>query len=228
MLTLASVRPAPEVRNLLLFADDADTGLHYLLPVALVPEDAGTLTVMGRGSRRRPEGILGGFWTLSLHGNVADATRTALAAALATPEIPQPRLLMAEAQLDLHLTLATDAAARARVEGWRGGTVALNGELPPGEAAGAVVTAWQNGLPDASAELILTVRGLGEPAELVVEDNRLRTVTAPGYRKVESLSHSLAARRQDAAALTIRHRQPLRLPGRGRDGGIVWAGFDPQ
>lgn len=226
MLSLASARLAPGSRALLVFADDADPALHHLLAVALDAEPAASLTLMGRGSRKRAEGILGGFWTLPLHGAATEAERAALAASLTRPDAPTPRLVTAEATLEATVTLAPGITATARVEGWRGGTVALNGEAPAGEAGAALAKAWKNSLPEAHADLTLTVHGMGEAAELSLDAHGLRVTTgAPGVR-LESRAHSLGIRQQAAGRLVLRHHQPLRLPHAGANA-IIWAGFDP-
>lgn len=225
MLTLGSVTTLPGRPGLLVFADDGDPGLRHLLAVGLVAEGPGALTVMGRGPRNRPEGVLGGFWSLSLRGAVSDADRAAIAAALAAPDGAAPRLVMADARLVLDADLGADVAAQAQVAGWRGGTVALNGELPAGEAGLALARAWERGLPDARADLALTVTGMGEPSEIVLDERSLGLTAGPGGMRMTGYDSSTRSRRQSAATLTVRRRQHLRLPGRAP---VVWAGFDRE
>lgn len=225
MLTLGSLTTLPGRPGLLVFADDSDPGLRHLLSVALVAEGPGALTVMGRGPRDRPEGVLGGFWALSLRGALSEADRTAIASALAAAEGAVPRLVMADARLVLDASLGPEAAAHAEVAGWRGGTVALNGELPAGEPGLALARAWERGLPDARADLALTLTGMGEPAEIVLDERSLGLTAGPGGMRMASSDSSTRSRRQSAATLTIRRRQHLRLPGRAP---VVWAGFDRE
>lgn len=225
MIALGTLRAVTGRANLLVFGDDVDPAAHHVLPLDLTGDGPPSLTIMGRGPRDRTEGILGGFWTLPLRGNAPPSNLTAITAQLARPDTPAPRLLMAEADLDLRAVLMPDpeTAATAHVTAWRGGTVALNGEAPAGDAGKALARAWDRGLPDAVAQMTLTLRGMGEPDAMTSLDETLRLSGGDGHLTLESTSSTTTTRRQGVAVLTIRRDHPLRLPP-GRD--VIWAGFD--
>lgn len=220
MISLSSASLAPGLPDLLVFSDDADPGLRHVLALALVADGVAGLTVMGRGRRTEAAGILGGFWSLPLRGAVTDADRATLALQGGT------RLVMAEAGLEVQVDLTPSVSAHAQSSGWRGGPVALTGEIPTGRNGAAFARAWGDGLPDATAALTLTVSGMGEPAEMTVADHRLRVAAAPGRLHLHSMAGTMSVRRQSAATLTIRHSHPLRLRPDRADDGIIWAGFD--
>lgn len=223
MIALGTATTLPGRPDLLVFSDDDTPDLRHLLAVGLVVQGPGSLTVMGRGPRDRAEGILGGFWALALRGAVSDADRSAIAAALAAPESPAPRVVMADAGLSLVATLGPDVSARAQVAGWHGGTVALSGELPAGAPGLALARDWERGLPAAVADLTLTVTGMGEPAEITLDESTTSLRSAARELHVSSLERHTTTRRTAAATLTIRRRQHLRLSEHGT---VVWAGFD--
>lgn len=225
MIALGTLRAVTGQADLLVFGDDADPNVHHVLPLDLVSDGPSSLTIMGRGSRDRAGGILGGFWTLPLRGDAPPSDMAALTAQLTRPDSPPPRLLMAEADLDLRAILIPDpeTGATAHVASWRGGTIALDGEAPVAEAGAALARAWDRGLPDAVAQITLTLRGMGEPDELATLDETLRLSGGDGHLTLESASSSTTTRRQGMATLTIRRDHPLRLPP-GRD--VIWAGFD--
>ncbi|VDS10671.1 hypothetical protein PARHAE_03889 [Paracoccus haematequi] len=223
MIALATLRAVTGRANLLVFGDDADPNAHHVLPLDLTGDGPPSLTIMGRGPRDRAEGILGGFWTLPLRGDAPPSDLTAITAQLARPDAPPPRLLMAEADLDLRAVLVPETTAAARVPAWRGGTIALNGEAPAGDAGKALARAWDRGLPDAVAQVTLTLRGMGEPDAMTRLDETLRLSGGDGHLTLESTSSTTTTRRQGVAVLTIRRDHPLRLPP-GRD--VIWAGFD--
>lgn len=223
MIALGTLRAVTGRANLLVFGDDAEPAAHHVLPLDLTGDGPASLTIMGRGPRDRTEGILGGFWTLPLRGDAPQSDLTAITAQLARPDAPPPRLLMAEADLDLRAVLVPETTAAAHVPAWRGGTIALNGEVPPGDAGKALARAWDRGLPDGVAQMTLTLRGMGEPDAMTSLDETLRMSGGDGHLTLESTSSTTTTRRQGVAVLTIRRDHPLRLPP-GRD--VIWAGFD--
>src|SRR5690606_21294719 len=109
------------------------------------------------------------------------------------------------------------------VAGWHGGTVALNGELPAGAPGLALARDWERGLRDAVAELTLSVTGMGEPAEITLDERSTSLRSAARELHLSTSESRTTSRHQSAATLTIHRRQPLRLPERGT---VVWAGFD--
>ncbi|WP_295044192.1 hypothetical protein [uncultured Paracoccus sp.] len=223
MIALGTMRAVTGQANLLVFGDDTDQDAHHILPLDLIPDGPPSLTIMGRGPRGSADGILGGFWSLPLRGDAPQSDMAAITAQLTRPDAQAPRLLMAEADLDLRAVLVPDTAAATRVPGWRGGTIALNGEAPWGETGQALARAWDRGLPDAVVHLTLTLRGMGEPDAMTRLDETLRLSGGEGHLSLESTTSTTTARRQGVAVLTIRRDQPLRLPP-GRD--VIWAGFD--
>lgn len=225
MIALGTMRAVTGQANLLVFGDDADPNVHHVLPLDLVADGPPSLTIMGRGPRDRAEGILGGFWTMPLRGDAPPSGMAAITAQLARPDSPPPRLLMAEAELDLRAVLIPDpeTGAATRIAAWRGGTIALNGEAPAGDAGAALARAWDRGLPDAVARMALTLRGMGDPDTMDTLDETLRLSGGDGHLSLESTSSSTTSRQRAMATLTIRRQQPLRL---SRNSDVIWAGFD--
>lgn len=225
MIALGTARAMPGQANLLVFGDADDPSAHHVLPLDLVTDGPPSLTIMGRGPRDRAEGILGGFWTLPLRGDASPQDMAAITAQLTRPDSPPPRLLMAEADLDLRVILIPDPETGSTnlVAAWRGGTIALNGEAPAGEGGAALARAWGRGLPDAAAHLTLTLRGMGEPDEMATLEETLRLSGGDGHLSLESSSSSTTTRRQGVATLTISREQRLRL---SRNSDVIWAGFD--
>lgn len=219
------MRAVTAASNLLVFDDADDPHAHHVLPLDLVSDGPPSLTIMGRGPRNRAEGILGGFWSLPLRGDAPPQDMAAITAQLARSDSPPPRLLMAEADLDLRAVLIPnpETAATSRIVSWRGGTIALHGEAPMAEAGAALARAWDRGLPDAVAYLTLTLRGMGEPDALSTLDETLRLSGGDGHLSLETTSSSTTTRRQGVATLTIRRNHPLRLPPGAT---VIWAGFD--
>lgn len=230
MIALHTLRTAPGCSNLLLFDDEGNAGQHYLLPLDLAADGPAALTVMGRGPRSQPEGIMGGFWNLALRSDVTDADRAAIAAQLSLPDQPPPRLVMAEADLDLHLILLPEpeTGGSTWISNWRGGTIAMRGKGPAGEAGAALARAWEQGLPDAQALMTLTLRGLGAPDGGTARDEDLRLSVGEGRLTLTTSTTTTTTRRQAAAVLSIRREQPLHLPRGSSEGDIIWAGFDPD
>ena len=226
MIALGTMRTVRGQANLLVFGDDTDPYVHYILPLDLIPDGPPSLTVMGRGPRDRAEGILGGFWTLPLRGDAPPADMAAITAGMAQPDGPAPRLLMAEADLDLQANLTDDPETGATIHAasWRGGTIALNGEVPAGEPGAAMARAWDRRLPDGVARVTLTLRGMAPPDATTTLDETLRLSGGDGHMSLESSSSSTTTRRRGVATLSIRRDQPLRLPPGSRD--VIWAGFD--
>lgn len=225
MIALSSLRTMAGRGNLLVFDDTDDLQAHHVLPLDLVADGDPSLTVMGRGPRDRAEGILGGFWTLPLRGDASPQDMAAITAQLTKADHPLPRLMMAEADLDLRVILMPqpETGSANLVAAWRGGTIALNGEAPAGQGGAALARAWDQGLPDAVAQMTLTLRGMGDPDTMSTLDETLRLSGGDGHLSLETTSSTTTTRQRAMATLTIRRQQPLRL---SRNSDVIWAGFD--
>ena len=196
----------------LVFADDTDSGISYILPRGIALASA----------RERPACQLmmlsdtAGFWQMSLRPEVTDDQRVQMAEALTAAAGRTVRLLTAEADVDVVLDLGIGPPVTRRLANWRGTPIAFDGEIS-GDAARDLARAWERDLPDAKIEVSLVVQGSPNPSVVRWSSLSRAFSVAPGDLRMTTQEDTASITARHVATRTFHRSQALDLPrGAGR------------
>lgn len=208
----------PEAPDLAVFPDADRAGLFHVLPLRLMstgPDGAmtGQMVVSGRGAVSDDRAVSGAFWTLTLTPAPPAAERDRVAAILSA-DGPPARLITAEADVTVEVTLTPGHSGAARARDWRGTPLIVEGRAT-GPAAAALRRAWLAGLPDAAVVMVLAVTGAARGAVL----GAARGAVRGAVRATVSRSHRIGwdgaqQTRAAQADLTTTRAMPYRLTRR--------------